>query len=313
MCDEEGLAVTLRLHQLEGFYWTGLTGGYTKAAEAMPYPITEPAVYQQVRKLERLVGVPLVAQAKPRRTVLTPEGRALHEFIAPFFTGLPRVVEGVKRREHARVSVAVDGALGCALVAPAIATLRAKRPAAEVSLVDRDSQGVARAVETGDADLGLAVLGFVSSGGLIREEPLAIVRVALCVPEAHPLARRRKPPLPSDLDDVPLCVYHREHPGRAIVERAFRDAGIKLRVAAEATSIESLRALVSAGVAPAFIPVASPAVRRRARGIPGLTGIVPFDVTGLVPGEPVRMGLLTRSVGRHPVVTELADILRRPQ
>ena len=57
----------IRLHQLEGFYYTGLTGGYARAAAAMPYPITEPAVYQQVRKLERSLGKPLVAQEPPPR------------------------------------------------------------------------------------------------------------------------------------------------------------------------------------------------------------------------------------------------------
>src|SRR5262245_66612155 len=108
--------MTIRLHQLEGFYWTGLEGGYTRAAEAMPYPITEPAVYQQIRKLERTLGVPLLVQAKPRRTILTPEGKALFDFVAPFFEGLPGVVEGVRRREVARLTIAVDGAIGCQLL-----------------------------------------------------------------------------------------------------------------------------------------------------------------------------------------------------
>src|SRR5271170_473036 len=131
--------MTVRLHQLEGFYWTGLAGGYTRAAEAMPYPITEPAIYQQVRKLEGTLGVALVRQAKPRRTVLTPEGRALHDFIAPFFQRLPGVVEGLKRRESARLSLAVDGAIGFELVGPALAALREKRPSVEVCLRDLDS------------------------------------------------------------------------------------------------------------------------------------------------------------------------------
>src|SRR5438067_513743 len=98
----------VRLHQLEGFFYTGLTGGYTRAAEAMPYAITEPAVYQQVRKLERAVGVPLVETVKGRKIALTPEGRALHEFVAPFFHGLPAALERARRRAlvHAGVGPA---------------------------------------------------------------------------------------------------------------------------------------------------------------------------------------------------------------
>ena len=49
----------LQLHRLEGFYWVARTGGYAKAARAFPYPITQPAVHQQVKKLEGELGLSL--------------------------------------------------------------------------------------------------------------------------------------------------------------------------------------------------------------------------------------------------------------
>jgi DNA-binding transcriptional LysR family regulator len=298
--------MTIRIHQLEGFYWTGLEGGYTKAAEAMPYPITEPAIYQQVRKLERTLGVSLVRQAKPRRTVLTPEGRALHDFIAPFFQQLPGVVEGLKRRDAARIALAIDGAIGFELVGPALAVLRAKRPNVEVRLQDVDSNAVLRAVETGGADMGLGVL--LGGSSEVRTEPLLVVRVALCVPSGHALAER-KTIARADMDDVPICVYDRSHPGRAIIERAYRDAGIRLRVAAEATNVDTLRLLVAAGVAPAFVPVAAPFKKPRRAAAPGR--FVVHDVTGLVPGEPVRYGLVHKTgVSKHPALLELEGLIK---
>jgi DNA-binding transcriptional LysR family regulator len=298
--------MSVRLHQLEGFYWTGLEGGYTRAAEAMPYPITEPAIYQQVRKLERELGLSLVRQEKPRRTVLTPEGRALHEFIAPFFQRLPEFVENLKRRETARLALAVDGAIGFELVGPALATLRAKRPNVEVRIADIDSNTILQAVARGEADLGLGVLVGTAQG--VKTEPLLAIRVALCVPESHPLASRRTIER-ADMDDVPICVYGRDHPGRAIIEHAYEQAGIRLRVAAEATSVETLRLLVAAGVAPAFVPVADPIKKGRLRARRGR--FVVHDVTGLVPGEPVRFGLVQRTgVSRHPALVELEQLLR---
>ena len=42
----------IQLHRLEGFFWVAKTGGYARAARAFPYPITQPAVHQQVKKLE---------------------------------------------------------------------------------------------------------------------------------------------------------------------------------------------------------------------------------------------------------------------
>lgn len=306
--------MNLRLHQLEGFYYTGLAGGYARAAAAMPFPITEPAIYQQVRKLERALGQPLVAQAPPRRTVLTPAGRALHDFVAPFFRGLPAVLAGIRRGERARLVVAVEGTLGHDAAIPALAALRRRRPALEICLADRDAAEVARMVAAGEADAGLATLGQRAPPGL-RQEPLFTLRLALCVPAAHPLARRRRAPAAADLDGLPICVYERGNPGRAILEDAYRRAGMTFHIAAEAGSAAALRALVAAGVAPAFVPVVAPtrgsAARREG-------SIVAFDVSAfvprsLVPNEPVRYGLLTRPAPpAHMAVADLRRLLKQP-
>lgn len=297
---------SVRLHQLEGFYYTGLTGGYARAAAAMPYPITEPAIHQQVRKLERALGTALAVQAAPRRTALTPEGRLLFDFVAPFFRELPAVLRSVAGGAAGKLVVAAEGAVARELLASAVARLRERRPAIRVHVADREGAEVARMVRQGEADAGIAVLGL--PGGGLRETPLVQVRVALCVPAAHPLARRRRPPAPGDLDGLPLCVYEPGQPGRRLVEAAFRAAGIALRVAAEATSVETLRALVRSGVAPAFVPVVERAGRRARRD----GEVVAFDVTGLVPGERVAYGLVTApDRPPHPALAELGALLAR--
>jgi DNA-binding transcriptional LysR family regulator len=296
----------IRLHQLEGLFYTGVTGGYTSAARAMPYPITEPAVHQQVRKLERAIGVRLVETVPGRRIALTPAGRTIHEFVAPFFRGLEGAIDRARGGEATRISIALDGAIGCELLSSAIPRLRASRRDLSFHLVDSDSNGVARAVASGNADLGLGILGLARE---LEEQPLVNVRVALCVPVKHPLARRRGPLAPAALRGVPLCAYDRTQPGRSILESAFAAAGLDLTVAAEASSAESLLALVRAGVAPAFVPVFAP-TGERSRRSPPASGFRVFDVTGLVGRDPVRYGLLRRR-GASPstLVTELRGFL----
>src|SRR5581483_11053043 len=139
----------------------------------------------------------------------------------------PRVVEGLRTGEGSRLVLAAHGALARDVLAPAIAALRAKRPGLEVQVREGDELYVARAVESGEADAGLAVLG--GSRGALHEEPLFAVRIALCVPAEHPWAARRRAPPPRELDGVPLCVYGEGKAGRALLEAAFAQAGIELR------------------------------------------------------------------------------------
>ena len=56
----------IQLHRLEGFYWVARTGGYARAARAFPYPLTQPAVHQQVRKLEEDLGARLFERGRGR-------------------------------------------------------------------------------------------------------------------------------------------------------------------------------------------------------------------------------------------------------
>ena len=85
----------IQMNRLEGFYWVARTGGYSKAARAFPYPITQPAVHQQVKKLEAEVGVPLFERVGKDTIQLTPAGEQLYEFVAPFYGGLDALVRSL--------------------------------------------------------------------------------------------------------------------------------------------------------------------------------------------------------------------------
>jgi len=299
--------MNLRLHQLEGFYYTGKAGGYAAAARAIPYPISEPAIYQQVRKLEQTLGISLCVQAAARKTVLTPEGRVLHAFVAPFFEGLAGVVRAIGEDSAAQLVIAAEGSIALDLLVPAVASLRRDNPLISVRLADRSAAEVARMVAAGEADAGVAIIGL--GQGPLREIPLLSVRIALCAPRDHPLAQRNQPPELAELDGMPLCVYERGQPGREMIEAIFREAGIRLRIAAEASSLETLSALVRAGVGPAFVPMALPE-GGETRESWSEQGLKAFDITGMLPGEPITYGLLRRiGAPKHRALEALIALL----
>lgn len=285
----------IRLHQLEGFFYVARTGGYTKAAEAFSYPIGQPAVYQQVKQLQEALGVTLVRQAGPRRTELTPEGRALFAFISPFFEGLPRVVEQLQGAAGEPLVLAADQFLAMEALAPALIAIRKKHPDFRVRVLELASQELVDSVLHGDADVGL--LWLPATPVELRWQPLGRIGASLLVPADHPLAKLKKAPTPQDVARHPLIVHERRSPSRKLTERVFREYGSHLQIVAEVTFAETMRAMVRAGVAPAFVPhlISSGTASQTARGSSKETGTRTFDISSRLKGGGLPFGLLFRS------------------
>src|SRR3954465_4343282 len=121
--------MSLPLQRLEGFYWVARTEGYARAARAFPYPITQPGVHQQVRKLEEEPGVALFERGGKDRVQLTAAGKVLFDFVAPFIDGL-RGIEGALRAgtHGGRLRVQAASLLLRHLVPRWLRRLHARRP-----------------------------------------------------------------------------------------------------------------------------------------------------------------------------------------
>ena len=134
----------MQLHRLEGFYWVATAGGYARAARAFPYPITQPAVHQQVKKLEGELEARLFERVAKDRMRLTPVGRHLYEFVAPFFQGLPAVVRAIQAVDFAgEIRIRAANMLLRDLVPSWVMRLRRRCPGAEIHLSELSQPTVA--------------------------------------------------------------------------------------------------------------------------------------------------------------------------
>ncbi|MBL4846226.1 MAG: LysR family transcriptional regulator [Planctomycetes bacterium] len=271
-------AQTLRLHQLEGFFHVATHEGYARAVMALPYAITEPALHQQVRKLERaLGGNRLLTRGPGRRMLMTPAGRELYAFAAPYFRELPGVVRGIQAGAGTLV-VASDPLFLEPLCAPVAALLRHDVPGLGLRL-DAEGGDLAARIRSGDCDLAVSAFEGETPPDLSRR-PLGVLGLQLVVPTGHELARRRPPLLPRHLTGVKLAIYTAGTPGRRLTDAGLIAAGIEVEVACEASNAAALFALAAAGVAPAFVPMLRGSRRPpRRRKLP--TGGVAFDVSDL--------------------------------
>jgi DNA-binding transcriptional LysR family regulator len=170
---------------------------------------------------------------------------------------------------------------------------RARNPHIQIRLHERATHEVVQSLLNGEADAGL--LHLVEKPPGLRWEPLGQIGAALLVPRAHPLAKHDNPSL-AEVANFPLIVYEANSPSRLLTERLFRESGRRLIIAAEVTFSQTMRAFVSAGIAPAFVPF----LRAGKRGVhklllPHEPNTVTFDVSDRLKGGALPFGLLFRS------------------
>lgn len=297
---------SIRIHQLEGFFYVARSGSYTKAAEAFGYPIGQPAVYQQVRGLQDDLGLTLVRQAGPRRTELTPEGRELYDFIAPFFDGMPKLVERLKDGRAAPLLLASDQFLAMEALPPALIQIRKTHPDYLLRMEELTSSEIISRVQSGLSDAGLIHVQAVPK--TLVWTPVGRIGVAILIPTKHPLAKLGRVPTPGEIAEHPLVVYGAAEPRRILTERLFRQYGEKLKIAAEVSFSQTMRAFVREGVGPAFVPFLLSGKDGASGGqLPREAGTVAYDISSRLKGGALPFGLLYRSGTDESVAFRLLD------
>lgn len=193
-----------------------------KAADALH--ISQPAVSSGIRQLEAQVGITLFERSS-RRLTPTAEAWQLYEEIRPIFT----MVRGISRRTRdirlglvGRLRIMATPPLGYSTAPRALQKLLNDRPGVSVSFDVRRLDEVIDAVQSGAADIGLAIaqhrMETVNVDLLHRSQMVALV------PEESPLARQPSVSA-SDLSGQPLVGLERDSNLGLLVRKAFDQAG----------------------------------------------------------------------------------------
>jgi DNA-binding transcriptional LysR family regulator len=241
----------IQLHRLEGFFHVARHGGYTRAARAFPYPISQPGVYQQVRKLEQDLGLPLFERVGRDRVALTAQGRHLHAFCAPFFEALPELTRALRAgRIGGQLRVEASPLEMREIVPRFVGRLRRRRPDIEVVLTEVQESDPERLLRN-EVDLIVDYVPSAPAG--ITAHPLAIHHGYLIVPAAHPAARRRRVHVAS-LRRTPFLGYTAGSREAALQAEGLVRFGLAPEASVRASSTDALLALVGAGLGYSVIP-----------------------------------------------------------
>jgi DNA-binding transcriptional LysR family regulator len=244
----------VELRHLRYFRAVGEELHFGRAADRLH--IAQPPLSQQIRQLEREIGVALLTRTT-RSVELTPAGRAY----------LQRAVEILDAVDEAgsqarRIAAGVEGrlAIGCvgsatySLLPQLVRALGESLPGVEVSV--RGEMLVPTQIDallSGDIDL--ALLRPPVNQDRIVAETVRRDRLLAALPADHHLAGRAEV-TPGDLRDEAFVV-HAGH-GRSVmsnvVAAACADAGFVPRIRQEVSETSTLVTLVAAGLGVAIVP-----------------------------------------------------------
>jgi DNA-binding transcriptional LysR family regulator len=241
----------LQVQRLEGFYWVVREGGYARAARAFPHPITQPAVHQQVKKLEGDLGVTLFERVAKDRVMPTPAGARLYDFIRPFFEGLPGLVRSLREGEYAgELRIETSNLLLRHMLPPWIRRLRKRHPRMQVHVSESrhpELQGLLR----GEVDLVVEHLYEVPAE--IATMEVGVVRPFVVLPRGHRLAAAEQLELQA-LSQDPFVSYAPNQRARELQHTALERHGAAPPHLLSASSAEGILGLVEAELGWSILP-----------------------------------------------------------
>ncbi|MGB3279357.1 MAG: LysR substrate-binding domain-containing protein [Pseudorhodobacter sp.] len=240
----------MRYVQLRAFHYVAICGGFSRAAEELL--LTQPAISDQVRKLEEEYDILLFNRHK-KQVTLTPAGDRLLEITRRLFDNeaQARDLLSESRAERAgHLHIVADSAQH---VLKILAVFRKKYPGVAVTISGGNTESVIDSLFSYEADIG--VLGDLPTTRDFETVALNATPISAFVAKGHPIAGRASLSF-QDLKALPLVMREEGSKTRKKFEEAAAAAGFSFTPSIIAEGREAVREIVASGVGVGFVSVA---------------------------------------------------------
>ncbi|MCB1480539.1 MAG: LysR family transcriptional regulator [Rhodobiaceae bacterium] len=237
----------MRYVQLRAFHYVAVCGGFSRAAEELL--LTQPAISDQVRKLEEEYDVLLFNRHK-KQVTLTEAGEKLLVITRKLFDNEQQALELLTESRALRsgtLRIVADAAHHLLQV---LGRFRESFPGAKVIVWAGNSDSVVQSLYNYDADIG--VLGDMSATRDFEVLPLNSTPIIAFAANSHPIASRKKVSF-AELADLPLVMREQGSRTRKMLEDGAAQAGVSLTPAIEAEGREAVREIVASGGGIGFV------------------------------------------------------------
>jgi LysR family nitrogen assimilation transcriptional regulator len=242
------------IRQLRYFLAVVEARSFTKAAERLG--VTQPALGQQVRSLERQLDVGLVVRHS-RGVAPTEAGSALVEEAVRILAQVDAATARIKAfadQPQGTVTLGLTPNTSSRLAGPLLRLVATEAPKVRLSLVEEMSAVLMDWVAAGELSMALAYSASASPG--LRWEP--VLEEALFFVESAGRGKEDGGTIPfAEVAAHGLVVPGMKHSTRRAVEATAAAAGISLDIAHEVQSVALMRDLVAQGLAATVMPLGS--------------------------------------------------------
>jgi aminoethylphosphonate catabolism LysR family transcriptional regulator len=240
----------MRYVQLRAFHYVAVCGGFSRAAEALF--LTQPAISDQVRKLEEEYDVLLFNRYK-KQVTLTRQGQQLLEITHRMFDTEQQAHDLLSESKALRsgtLRIVADAAHHLLHI---LGQFREKYPGIQVSVRAGNTETVISSLFSYEADIG--VLGEVPAQREFDVLKLNSTPIIAFVSGSHALAGRKKLTFEA-LVKHPLIMRERGSKTRQKLEAMAGSQGITLKPTIEAEGREAVREIVASGAGIGFVSAA---------------------------------------------------------
>jgi LysR family transcriptional regulator, transcription activator of glutamate synthase operon len=259
----------MELRQLRYLVALADEGSFTRAAAREH--VAQPALSQQVARLEREVGLAL-AERTTRTVAITEAGEVLAAAARRILAELDSArdeLAGLRGAQTGHVTVGAIHTMGPVDISLALAIFVERHPGVELTVREQSSEELAEMLRVDELDLAfLSVTERIERHGLGLHQ-LVSEELVVALPRGHRLAARRRIRM-AELADELFISYREGARLRELLVAAGHLAGFDPKVKLESNEPQRIRQLVGRGLGVAILPRSDAVARGGELAVAGL-------------------------------------------
>lgn len=226
------------------------------SAAARELHIAQPALSQQLAKLEAEVGLPLLSRSS-RGVAPTGNGKALYDhgrFMLRQFDQALEIARGGSGPISGVVTLGMPATTVAAIGLGLIQKVRDRYPQVQLKISEGMSGHVVQMARLGQLDLAIAFNE--EDRGVMDAEPLMVEELFLIVGRSNPMiAPDRQTVSLAEVSSLPLILPTRDHGLRQRVDAELSSRGLPMNLAAQIDSLALVMDCVQAGMGATIKPM----------------------------------------------------------